>query len=59
LPAAGTFEDLAALGTPQDDIDRQLVALDAKSAVEEEFAKLKAEAGSGDLSQATSNGDES
>jgi hypothetical protein len=35
------------------------VALDAKSAVEEEFAKLKAEAGSGDLSQATSNGDES
>jgi hypothetical protein len=42
------------------------VALDAKSAVEEEFAKLKAEvgppgtalseAGSGDPSQATNNG---
>ena len=54
------------LGTSQDDIDRQLVALDAKSAVEEEFAKLKAEvgppgtalseAGSGDPSQATNNG---
>jgi phage shock protein A len=67
LQAAGTFEDLAVLGTSQDDIDRQLVvALDAKSAVEEEFAKLKAEAGPpgthpakpawGDPSQATNNG---
>jgi hypothetical protein len=54
------------LGTSQDDIDRQLVALDAKSAVEEEFAKFKAEvgppgtapseAGSGDPTRATDNG---
>jgi phage shock protein A len=47
LQAAGTFEDLTALGPPQDDVDRQLDQLDAKSAVDDEFAKLKAEVGSG------------
>ena len=47
LEAAGTFEDLTAIGPPQDDIDRQLDQLGAKSAVDDEFAKLKAELGSG------------
>jgi phage shock protein A len=47
LQAAGTFEDLTALGPPQDDVDRQLDQIGAKSAVDDEFAKLKAEVGSG------------
>jgi phage shock protein A len=47
LQAAGTFEDLTALGPPQDDVDRQLDELGAKSAVDDELAQLKAEVGSG------------
>jgi phage shock protein A len=47
LQAAGTFEDLTALGPGQNDVDRQLDQLGAKSAVDDEFAKLKAEIGSG------------
>jgi phage shock protein A len=47
LQAAGTFEDLTTLGPGQDDVDRQLDELGAKSAVDDEFAKLKAEVGSG------------
>ncbi len=47
LEAAGTFEDLTTLGPPQDDIDRQLDQLGAKSAVDDDFAKLKAEVGTG------------
>jgi phage shock protein A len=47
LQAAGTFEDLTSLGPAQDDVDRQLDQLGAKSAVDDEFAKLKAEVGSG------------
>jgi phage shock protein A len=47
LQAAGTFDDLTSLGPPQDDIDRQLDQLGAKSTVDDEFAKLKAEVGSG------------
>ena len=47
LQAAGTFQDLTALGPAQDDVDRQLDALGAKSAVDDEFAKLKAEVGAG------------
>jgi phage shock protein A len=47
LQAAGTFEDLTELGPAQDDVDRQLDQLGAKSAVDDEFAKLKAEVGSG------------
>lgn len=47
LQAAGTFEDLTALGPAQDDLDRQLDQLGAKSAVDEEFAKLKTELGAG------------
>ncbi len=45
LEAAGTFEDLTALGPGQDDIDRQLEQLGAKTAVDDEFTKLKAELG--------------
>jgi phage shock protein A len=46
LETAGTFEDLTALGPPQDDVDRQLDQLGTKSAVDDELAKLKAEVGS-------------
>jgi phage shock protein A len=45
LQAAGTFEDLTALGTGQDDVDRQLEQLGAKSAVNDELAKQRAELG--------------
>jgi phage shock protein A len=45
LQAAGTFEDLTALGPAQDDVDRQLDELDAKGAVDDQLAKLKAEVG--------------
>ncbi len=47
LQAAGTFEDLTALGPGEDDVDRQLDQLGAKSAVDDEFARLKAEVDSG------------
>jgi phage shock protein A len=43
LEAAGTLDDLTAIGPPQDDIDRQLAQIGAKSTVDDEFAKLKAE----------------
>ena len=42
LEAAGTFEDLTALGSGQDDIDRQLSELASTSAVDDELAQLKA-----------------
>jgi phage shock protein A len=47
LEAAGTFEDLTALGPGQDDVDRQLDQLGAKSAVDDELDRLKAEVGPG------------
>jgi len=47
LEAAGTFEDLTALGSGQDDIDRQLAELTSSSQVDDELAKMKAELGSG------------
>jgi phage shock protein A len=47
LEAAGTFEDLTALGPGQDDIDRQLDQIGAKAAVDDEFSKLKAQLGPG------------
>ena len=47
LEQAGTFEDLTALGPAQDDVDRQLDQIGAKASVDSEFAKLKAEVGSG------------
>jgi phage shock protein A len=47
LEAAGTFEDLTALGPGQDDIDRQLAQLTSSTQVDDELAKLKAELGAG------------
>jgi len=47
LEAAGTFEDLTALGSGQDDIDRQLHELSSGAQVDDELAKLKAELGQG------------
>ena len=56
LQAAGTFEDLTTLGPAQDDVDRQLDQIGAKSAVDDEFAKLKAEVGSGAQQSALPSG---
>jgi phage shock protein A len=47
LEAAGTFDDLTALGGGQDDIDRELAQLGAGSQVEDELAAMRAELGSG------------
>jgi phage shock protein A len=47
LEAAGTFEDLTALGDGQDDIDRQLSQLTSGAQVDDELAKMKAEIGAG------------
>jgi phage shock protein A len=47
LEAAGTFEDLTALGSGDDDIDRQLKELSSSTEVDAELAKMKAELGSG------------
>ena len=57
LQAAGTFQDLTALGPGQDDVDRQLDQLGAKSAVDDEFARLKAEVQSGAPQSALPAGD--
>jgi phage shock protein A len=45
LEAAGTLDDLTAIGPPQDDIDRALAQLGAGSAVDTDLARLKAELG--------------
>ncbi len=47
LEAAGTFQDLTALGPGEDDIDRQLRELSSTSEVDSELAKMKAELGGG------------
>jgi phage shock protein A len=47
LEAAGTFEDLTALGSGEDDIDRQLKQLSSSSEVDAELEKMRAELGSG------------
>jgi phage shock protein A len=47
LEAAGTFEDLTALGPAEDDIDRQLKQLSSKSEVDSELEKMRAELGGG------------
>ncbi len=47
LEAAGTFEDITALGEGGDDIDRQLKELTSASAVDDELSKLRAEIGPG------------
>ena len=51
LEAAGTFEDLTALGSGEDDIDRQLKELSSTSEVDAELAKMKAELGAGSASK--------
>jgi phage shock protein A len=43
LEAAGTFDDLTAIGPPQDDIDRALAQLGAGGTVDADLARLKAE----------------
>jgi phage shock protein A len=45
LEAAGTFEDLTAIGPPEDDIDRALAQLGAGDTVDADLARLKAELG--------------
>jgi phage shock protein A len=52
LEAAGTFDDLTALGSGEDDIDRQLRELSSSSAVDDDLAKLKAELGTGEVTPA-------
>jgi phage shock protein A len=47
LEASGAFEDLTALGSGDDDIDRQLKELSSGAVVDDELAKMKAELGSG------------
>ena len=47
LEQAGTFDDLTALGSGEDDIDQQLKQLSSQSAVDDELSKLKAELGTG------------
>jgi phage shock protein A len=53
LEAAGTFDDLTALGSGEDDIDRQLKQLSSKSAVDDDLAKMKGEIGQGGGAGAT------
>ncbi len=48
LEAAGTFDDITALGSGEDDIDRQLKQLSNQPAIDSELAKLKGEVGAGD-----------
>jgi phage shock protein A len=48
LEAAGAFDDITALGSGQDDIDRQLSELTSGAQVDDELAKMKSELGSGE-----------
>ena len=57
LEATGTFEDLTALGPGNDDVDRELDQLAAKSAIDDEFARLKAEVDPGAAQSALAAGD--
>jgi phage shock protein A len=56
LEAAGAFEDITALGSGEDDIDRQLRELSSGAAVDDELAKLKAELQAGDQSKQLEEG---
>ena len=47
LEAAGAFDDNLALGSGQDDIDRELHELTSQSAVDEDLERMKAELGQG------------
>lgn len=55
LEAAGTFDDLTALGSGEDDIDKQLRELSSGAAVDDELAKMKAELGAGSGGAADAN----
>src|SRR6202163_2380474 len=48
LEAAGTFDDLTALGSGEEDIDHQLKQLSSQPEVDDELAKMKKEVGMGD-----------
>jgi phage shock protein A len=48
LEAAGTFDDLTALGSGEDDLDRQLKQLTSSSDVDAELAKMRGELEAGD-----------
>ena len=52
LEATGTFTDLTQIGSGKDDIDRQLEAIGAGGAVDDELAKMKAELAAGGGAQA-------
>src|SRR6201999_1303797 len=47
LEAAGTFDDITALGPGEDDIDRQLKQLSSQTEVDADLEKMKAELGGG------------
>jgi phage shock protein A len=47
LEAAGTVDDITALGSGEDDIDRQLKQLSSQPAVDDDLAKMKSELGQG------------
>ena len=52
LEAAGTFDDITALGSGEDDIDRQLKQLSSQPEVDDELAKMKGEVGVGSAAPA-------
>src|SRR3981189_1607129 len=47
IEASGAFEDLTALGSGDDDIDRQLKELSSSATVDDELEKMRAELGTG------------
>src|SRR5437016_14134339 len=57
LEASGAFEDLTALGSGEDDIDRQLKELSSKSVVDDELSKMKSELGAGGGAAQISSGE--
>jgi phage shock protein A len=57
LEAAGTFEDLTALGPGQDDIDKELAQLSSGGQVDDELARMKAELGAGSAEPAKELGE--
>jgi phage shock protein A len=56
LEKAGAFEDITALGSGEDEIDRQLKQLTTAGAVDDELAKMKAELGGGSEPAALESG---
>ncbi len=58
LEAAGTFDDLTALGSGNDDIDRQLHELSSATAVDDDLERMKAELGTGEPAAELDAGEE-